>query len=278
MYLLETPPDTSQYMIAGYAIAFGVMLIYVASLFIRQRNLKRDMSMLEEMGHLPGIEQILVWSGDARLFLGIVKYVEDRENLPLFHLISNVNGHRIHLSFDLKTEPGGIDCGHKPGKFEGLLGRLLFDGNGLDGPDGFGRRCLFLGTAGNRQDCRHQHERHDPDADQDVEPVHAGHAEIEGEVERQAAALVQLVQEGAALGELDLLLGVEQGDLADLLQVVLDGVRGGAGSDDLLHGLARTTTSMEKAAEAFAEQGYAVVNIGYPSRDHRIEDLAPIAI
>jgi hypothetical protein len=46
----------------------------------------------------------------------------------------------------------------------------------------------------------------------------------------------------------------------------------------LLHGLARTTTSMEKAAEAFAEQGYAVVNIGYPSRDHRIEDLAPLAI
>ncbi|MDH3841945.1 MAG: alpha/beta hydrolase, partial [Chromatiales bacterium] len=46
----------------------------------------------------------------------------------------------------------------------------------------------------------------------------------------------------------------------------------------LLHGLARTTASMEKAAQAFAEHGYAVVNIGYPSRDHRIEDLAPIAI
>jgi hypothetical protein len=36
-------------MIAGYAIAFGVMFIYVASLFIRFRNLNRDMSMLEEM-------------------------------------------------------------------------------------------------------------------------------------------------------------------------------------------------------------------------------------
>jgi hypothetical protein len=31
-----------------------------------------------------------------------------------------------------------------------------------------------------------------------------------------------------ALGELDLLLGVEQGDLADLLEVVLDRVGGGA--------------------------------------------------
>jgi hypothetical protein len=49
MLILETTPDTSQYMIAGYAIAFGVMFIYVASLFIRSRNLKRDMSMLEEM-------------------------------------------------------------------------------------------------------------------------------------------------------------------------------------------------------------------------------------
>lgn len=49
MFFLETPPDTSQYMIAGYAISFGVMLIYVASLYIRFRNLDRDMSMFEEM-------------------------------------------------------------------------------------------------------------------------------------------------------------------------------------------------------------------------------------
>ncbi len=49
MFPLETPPDTSQYMITGYAIAFGVMLIYVVSLFIRSRNLNRDLSMLEDM-------------------------------------------------------------------------------------------------------------------------------------------------------------------------------------------------------------------------------------
>ena len=36
-------------MVAGYAIAFGVMLIYVVSLFIRSRNLYRDLSMLEDM-------------------------------------------------------------------------------------------------------------------------------------------------------------------------------------------------------------------------------------
>ena len=49
MFLLETPPDTSGYMIAGYVIAFAVMLIYVASLYIRFRNLNRDLSMFEEM-------------------------------------------------------------------------------------------------------------------------------------------------------------------------------------------------------------------------------------
>ena len=49
MFFLETPPDTSQYMIAGYAISFGVMLLYVVSLFIRHRNMKRDLYMLEEM-------------------------------------------------------------------------------------------------------------------------------------------------------------------------------------------------------------------------------------
>lgn len=49
MFLFDTPPDTSQYMIAGYAIAFGVMFLYVASLFIRYRNLNRDMSLFEEM-------------------------------------------------------------------------------------------------------------------------------------------------------------------------------------------------------------------------------------
>ena len=49
MFIFQAPPDTSNYMIAGYAIAFGVMFIYVASLYIRYRNLNRDMSMFEEM-------------------------------------------------------------------------------------------------------------------------------------------------------------------------------------------------------------------------------------
>lgn len=46
----------------------------------------------------------------------------------------------------------------------------------------------------------------------------------------------------------------------------------------MLHGLARTPASMEKAAAAFEESGYEVANVGYPSRKFPIEELAPLAI
>ena len=49
MFLQETTPDTSGYMIAGYAIAFLVMGLYILSLFIRSRNLLRDLSTLEDL-------------------------------------------------------------------------------------------------------------------------------------------------------------------------------------------------------------------------------------
>ncbi|MEW6027908.1 MAG: hypothetical protein ACOYZ8_15690 [Chloroflexota bacterium] len=49
MFFQETTPDTSGYMIAGYAIAFIVMAIYLASFVIRNRNLQRDLETLESM-------------------------------------------------------------------------------------------------------------------------------------------------------------------------------------------------------------------------------------
>lgn len=49
MFFLETPPNTSGYMIAGYAIAFGVMLLYVVSLAVRFRSLQQDLSTLEDL-------------------------------------------------------------------------------------------------------------------------------------------------------------------------------------------------------------------------------------
>lgn len=49
MFFQEPTPDTSGYMIAGYVVAFVVMGLYVASIYLRYRNLNRDMVMLEEI-------------------------------------------------------------------------------------------------------------------------------------------------------------------------------------------------------------------------------------
>jgi hypothetical protein len=48
-FFQEGPADTTNFMIAGYAIIFGVMLIYLISLLVRQRNLQKDMEVLEEI-------------------------------------------------------------------------------------------------------------------------------------------------------------------------------------------------------------------------------------
>jgi hypothetical protein len=49
MFLQNGTPDTSGYMIAGYIVSFVVIGLYVASIYLRNRNLKQDLSMLEEM-------------------------------------------------------------------------------------------------------------------------------------------------------------------------------------------------------------------------------------
>jgi hypothetical protein len=49
MFFQEATPNTSGYMIAGYLISFVVMGIYVASIYLRSRNLKQDMTILEEL-------------------------------------------------------------------------------------------------------------------------------------------------------------------------------------------------------------------------------------
>jgi hypothetical protein len=46
---MENTPDTSIYMIAGFVVSFATMGIYVASLYIRNRNLKQDVETLESM-------------------------------------------------------------------------------------------------------------------------------------------------------------------------------------------------------------------------------------
>ncbi len=49
MFLQDTPPDTSGYMVAGYAVFFVFTAIYLLSFLVRSRNLKQDLDMLETM-------------------------------------------------------------------------------------------------------------------------------------------------------------------------------------------------------------------------------------
>ncbi len=42
-------PDTSAYMIAGYVLFFLITAIYLVSLFVRTRNLNRDLLTLETL-------------------------------------------------------------------------------------------------------------------------------------------------------------------------------------------------------------------------------------
>lgn len=46
----------------------------------------------------------------------------------------------------------------------------------------------------------------------------------------------------------------------------------------LLHGLARTSMSMNKMQRELEKAGYATANVDYPSRDHTVEELAEIAV
>lgn len=45
----QAPAETTSYMIAGYSVIFSIMLIYIISLVVRNRNLKRNMKSLREL-------------------------------------------------------------------------------------------------------------------------------------------------------------------------------------------------------------------------------------
>ena len=46
---METIPDTSGYMIAGYVITFVTMGLYILSVYLRNKNLHRDLETLQEL-------------------------------------------------------------------------------------------------------------------------------------------------------------------------------------------------------------------------------------
>ncbi|HNK64597.1 MAG TPA: hypothetical protein PKL78_13810 [Anaerolineales bacterium] len=46
---MDTLPDTTGYMVAGYVITFITMGIYVLSMYIRSKNLSRDLETLKSI-------------------------------------------------------------------------------------------------------------------------------------------------------------------------------------------------------------------------------------
>ncbi|MDR3577539.1 MAG: hypothetical protein P4L50_27055 [Anaerolineaceae bacterium] len=46
---MNAPADTLNYMIAGYVVIFGIMIVYLASLLIRSHNLDQDEELLNEL-------------------------------------------------------------------------------------------------------------------------------------------------------------------------------------------------------------------------------------
>ncbi len=47
--MVQGPAQTLNYMLAGYGVIFGIMLIYLASLVIRWRNLKQEEEILVQV-------------------------------------------------------------------------------------------------------------------------------------------------------------------------------------------------------------------------------------
>ena len=47
--ILQAPAATTNYLIAGYTVIFGIMFLYVISLIVRSRSLKRQLETLREL-------------------------------------------------------------------------------------------------------------------------------------------------------------------------------------------------------------------------------------
>ena len=49
LFLQDAPANTTVYYIAGYAIIFGVMALYIISIYLRSRNLSQELAILTEL-------------------------------------------------------------------------------------------------------------------------------------------------------------------------------------------------------------------------------------
>ena len=57
MFFQETPAETFNFMVYGFAVILGSIALFIASLVRRFGNLRRDLQVLEELGTGSGNEQ-----------------------------------------------------------------------------------------------------------------------------------------------------------------------------------------------------------------------------
>ncbi|MFN2303667.1 MAG: hypothetical protein ACK2TV_08030 [Anaerolineales bacterium] len=49
MFLQQAPAETFNYMVLGFSVILSVLILYILSIVVRFRNLKRDINLLEEV-------------------------------------------------------------------------------------------------------------------------------------------------------------------------------------------------------------------------------------
>ncbi|HSR47390.1 MAG TPA: hypothetical protein VLL77_05325 [Anaerolineales bacterium] len=49
MLLQDAPAETLNYMLLGFGVILGTIALYILSVWIRMRNTRRDLALLEEM-------------------------------------------------------------------------------------------------------------------------------------------------------------------------------------------------------------------------------------
>jgi hypothetical protein len=58
LFLQQGPAETTVYMIAGYSVIFGVMLLYLVSLVVRRRRMAQDLAALEQMDEPSAVKDV----------------------------------------------------------------------------------------------------------------------------------------------------------------------------------------------------------------------------
>jgi hypothetical protein len=49
MFLQQNPAETFNYMVLGFSVILGVLFVYIISILVRFRNLKKDITLLQEV-------------------------------------------------------------------------------------------------------------------------------------------------------------------------------------------------------------------------------------